>query len=109
MTGSEQAIRLEKLKNVMQNLQQAIEDKKGDEIYADIFTDRSYVDPTPNLVEGIFHVEKSSFKAICPCCVKNRDKDEEADKPEKKKKIVVYDARSLYIFDHKTKFRQWMV
>ena len=54
-----------------------------------------WVDPTPNLVEGIFHVNQTNI--FLRCCSKKRSK--------KKDKIVVYDQRSLYCLHFKNPLR----
>ena len=63
----------------------------------------SYVDQNPDLVEGIFHIDKTSCVERC-----RRRKSGDAP-PEKNFKIVIFDRRSLYLFDHETRFRKWIV
>lgn len=58
-------------------------------------------DPTPDLVEGIFTLDKTSY--YDRFCKKNLPES------AKKQKIVIYDRRSLYLFDHNTWFRKWVV
>lgn len=60
--------------------------------------DEIEVDKTPNLVEGIFIVKKKTFFEVI-CC----------KKPKSNPKICVYDARSLYIFDHESWLRNIIV
>ena len=55
-------------------------------------------DPTPNLVEGIFFVKVSNWTNIARC-----------RKPAFQIKICIYDARSFYLFDHKTWLRKFVV
>ena len=57
------------------------------------------MDPTPNLIEGIFYVNPT---IIClRCCTK--------DKSDKPVKIFVYDYRSLYCLHFESIFRQELV
>ena len=75
-----------------------VEIRKEDEEYEKNIKDE-WVDPTPNLVEGIFHVNP---KLIClRCCSKNES--------EEKAKIVVYDYKSLYCLHFKSNFRKELV
>jgi len=55
-------------------------------------------DPTPNYVEGIFFVRASSWTNIVRC-----------RRPFTQVKICIYDARSFYLFDHKSYFRSFIV
>lgn len=56
------------------------------EKFEKIITDE-WVDPTPDLIEGIFHVNQTNMFLRCICKKKSSSKD----------KIVVYDYRSLYM------------
>ena len=38
-----------------------------------------------------------------------RRRSPEDEPPEKNFKIVIFDKRSLYLFDHETMFRKWIV
>lgn len=55
-------------------------------------------DPTPNLVEGIFFVKVSNWTNMVKC-----------KKPAFQIKICVYDARSFYLFNYKSRFRTSIV
>ena len=57
--------------------------------------DQDYVDPTPNLVEGIFSVNQTNI--FMRCCSKKR-----SEKPDK---IHVYDRRALFFLHFKNKVR----
>ena len=57
-----------------------------------------FEDPTPDFVEGIFFVKVSSWAKIIRC-----------RRPFVEIKICVYDARSFYLFDHKTRLRKIIV
>ena len=57
-----------------------------------------FEDPTPDFVEGIFFVKVSSWTNIIRC-----------RRPFVKIKICVYDARSFYLFGHKTRLRNMIV
>jgi hypothetical protein len=57
-----------------------------------------YEDLTPGFVEGIFFVKVSSWTNILRC-----------RKPFTQVKICIYDARSFYLFDHKSCFRGFIV
>ena len=63
-----------------------------------------YVDPRPDLVEGIFYVDKS----ICfnKCC---KSKEKYAATAEDFNTIFIYDRKSLFLFDHETCFRKNIV
>ena len=58
----------------------------------------TFADPTPGFVEGIFFVKVSSWTNILRC-----------RRPFFQIKTCVYDARSLYLIDHKTKLRNMIV
>lgn len=61
--------------------------------------DDKWVDPTPNLIEGIFYVPRTN---VClRCCTKKRS--------EKKDKIFVFDYRSLYCLHFKNPIRKELV
>ena len=65
---------------------------------------KSKVDPNPDLVEGIFYLHQSStFQKWFNCKASDEPIDHLTDK------IVINDRRSLYLFDHKTKFRKFIV
>jgi hypothetical protein len=57
-----------------------------------------FEDPTPDFVEGIFFVRVRSWTNIIRC-----------RRPFVQIKICVYDARSFYLFDHKTRLRNMIV
>lgn len=66
-------------------------EKRDESIFKDIMAENKEVDPTPDLVEGIFYLEQRS--CFDRCSSKSADE-------LKKTKIVVYDRRSLFLFDH---------
>lgn len=74
---------------------------REDRLIEDLMSNATEKDPTPDLVEGIFTLDKTSY--YDRCCKKNL--------PDSaiKQKIVVYDRRSLYLFDHNTSFRKLVV
>ena len=74
-----------------------LEIRRAEEEYEDNLKEK-WVDPTPNLIEGIFHVNP---KTLFLYCSKNKD-----NVPGK---IVVYDYRSLYCLHFKSVFRQELV
>ena len=55
-------------------------------------------DQTPDLVEGIFFVKYNNWSNILRC-----------RRPFQQSKICVFDARSFYLFDHESRFRQLIV
>ncbi len=56
--------------------------------------DETEIDPKPEYVEGIFFVQEVPITNVF-CCRKNNSRT----------KLCIYDARSLYLFNHKTRFR----
>jgi len=58
----------------------------------------AFEDPTPGFVEGIFFVKISNWTNILRC-----------RRPFVQIKTCVYDARSFYLFDHKTSLRNILV
>ena len=74
-------------------------EEKEEELAKKELEDNAWVDPTPDLVEGIFYVDQTN---ICQrCCSKKRSK--------KKPKIVVYDYRSLYFWHFNNACRRELV
>ena len=66
--------------------------------------ERGYEDPTPDKVEGIFYIDKTScFSKIC------KKKNDETYPSQDTDSIYIYDRKSLYLFDHQTFFRRWIV
>lgn len=61
--------------------------------------ENAWVDPTPDLIEGIFNVNQTNL--CLRCCSKRTSK--------KKAKIVVYDYRSLYCLHFENAFRRELV
>lgn len=57
------------------------------------------MDPTPDLIEGIFYVNQTNV--FVRCCTSRR-----SEKPDK---IEVYDYRSLYCFHYDSRFRKELV
>ena len=78
----------------------AIDSERENRIYNELVAEKVYVEPLPDLVEGIFYLNKRSIFDKC-----SKDKL----KAVKKQKIVVYDRRSLFLFDHETRFRKTIV
>ena len=61
---------------------------------------KSKEDPYPDLVEGIFYLQKSNTcERWFKCKISEKPQDPQTDK------IVIYDRRSVYLFDHKSRFR----
>ena len=60
-----------------------------------------WVDPTPNLIEGIFYLNQESICVRC-CCPKRK-------KNLENEKIVIYDNRSLYCLHSNNPIRKWLV
>lgn len=67
-TGGESMSETDRLKQikVLAKFKNAIGSKKKDEeIFNELLGDGSYHDPTPDLVEGIFYLDKSNFLDRC--------------------------------------------
>lgn len=88
------------MKEIIGKLNKVAKEKRDESIFKDIMAENKEVDPTPDLVEGIFYLEQRS--CFDRCSSKSADE-------LKKTKIVVYDRRSLFFFDHETRFRKFMV
>lgn len=70
----------------MSKLVGKIEDKEAEEEFKDEL-EEVWIDPTPNLVEGIFYVPQ--INPFLRCCTKR----------DYKTKPVIYDHRALYCLD----------
>lgn len=90
----------EKLKTILDRLNLISENQKKWLQFKELIEDKpfEFEDATPNFVEGIFFVRKSSWLNIIRC-----------RRPFTKIKTCVYDARSFHLFDHKTKLRNFIV
>lgn len=52
-------------KDQLEKLQNAIETQRAVRIYKEIMAERGYIDPTPDKVEGIFYLDKTSCSSCC--------------------------------------------
>ena len=77
-------------------------------MFKEIMAERGYIDPTPDKVEGIFYLNQTSCFSRC-CCKDKKNKDPSQANKDSEVKIVIYDRRSLYLFDHETCFRKSIV
>lgn len=91
---------LVKLKTMLEKVVKIQDEKKKWFRFQEMIEERHLEneDPTPNLVEGIFFVKVSNWTNIARC-----------RKPAFQIKICIYDARSFYLFDHKTWLRKFVV
>jgi hypothetical protein len=96
---SEDHAKLKTIVNKLFGTQQYEDDKKTFTKMMDQVDDE--VDKHPNYVEGIFYINKYSFKDMCLC--RSKKPKSIADK------ICVYDSNSLYIFSHKRCLRKFLV
>ena len=68
-----------------------------------------YEDPTPDFEEGIFIIDKTSCIKQCRQEYTLDNFDQIKSESNENIKIVIFDKRSLYLFDHKSKFRKFIV
>jgi hypothetical protein len=90
----------QKLKNILDKLLSIASSKKKWFMFQEMIEEKQFEfeDPTPDFVEGIFFVKVSSWTNILRC-----------RRPFIQSKICVYDARSFYLFDHKSRLRNLVV
>ena len=87
-----------KLKDIMLFLKAGVVEHQDFEEFNQALTEK-WVDPTPNLIEGIFYVPQNG---VCDKCCKKKAK-------KKADKIYVYDYRSLYCLHFENSVRKKLV
>lgn len=87
-----------KLKRILRKTFLNAEEEQEREEFVKIITDE-WVDPTPDLIEGIFHVDQTNILLRCICKYRS----------SKNRKVVVYDYRSLYLLHFKSTLRKEIV